>query len=337
VVAQLQGVLTRAARLAAVALAAACAGPEPAPAKHPTTAPTPPVSDRPVVGPLPAPPVVPGLGPEILLPDAQHVDAEVARVGDLSLRQSHVYTRLLSLHPKLVLEAADLLVHDVLVARHAEQYGIRVSPERVEEVAAAEEKRVRQQVAAEYAGQMDFAGWVMRVSGMREADWQRTLRLTVAQRLYQGYVIRYLALREDRVQVRYIVHKDRQVLEDVAQKVHQGAAFATLALRLSDDSLRRDGGLLPPFGAGFPHPVTDVALTLQPGQLSALFSRKVGDSESWFLVYCLSRLPGRDVPFASVRDEIDAELAQKPLTPIETNAYTLRWRGGGEVTPPAGR
>ena len=40
----------------------------------------------------------------------------------------------------------------------------------------------------------------------------------------------------------------------------------------------------------------------------------------------MARLPGRDVTFAEVRDEIDRDLGLKPLSPIETNAYTLRWR-----------
>jgi len=32
-----------------------------------------------------------------------------------------------------------------------------------------------------------------------------------------------------------------------------------------------------------------------------------------------------------VRDEIDRDLQQKALSPIETNAYALRWRGAAEA------
>lgn len=292
-----------------------------------------PVGERPQVAPIQVPPVAPGLGPEILLPRPDAEDAEVARVGNLVLRQSHAYARLLSAHPKLALSAVDLLVFDVLVARHAEQFGIRVTPERVEELAAAEEKQVRQQVASELAGQMDFAGYLWRLFGMRETDWLATLRLRTAQRLYQGYVIRYLALREDRVHVRFLVHKDEKVAQEVADKTRAGADFATLASRHSEDPSRRDGGLLPAFGRGFQHPVAVTAFTLQKGEVSAPFQARWGEENRWFVVYCLDRMPGRDVPFASVAAEIDQDLAKNPVSPLETSAYTLRWRG--ELEAPA--
>jgi hypothetical protein len=146
------------------------------------------------------------LGPEILLPPPAAADDEVARVGNLILRKSDAYSRLLTADPKLALSAIDLLVFDVLVARHAQQFGIRVTTERVEELASAEEQQLRKQVQTELGSEMSFGDYVWRIFGMREADWRRTLRLRTAQRLYQGYVIRYLGLREDRVQVRYLVN-----------------------------------------------------------------------------------------------------------------------------------
>jgi parvulin-like peptidyl-prolyl isomerase len=270
-------------------------------------------------------------GPDILLPDPAAKDAEVARVGDLVLRQSHAFARLLSADPKLALSAVDLLVFDVLVAQHARQFGIAVPPQRVRELADKEEQQLQAQLQNEFLGQIQLADYVWRIFGMRLDDWRRTVDLRIAQRLYQGYVIRYLAMREDRVQVRFMAHKDRAVLEDARVKIGQGADFGTLALKLSDDPQKREGGLLPPFGKGFPHPVAEEAMRLQRGQLSPVFARKVGDTERYYLAYCLDRIPGRDEPFDRVRDEIDRELQQKPLTSVETNAYTLRWRASTEV------
>ncbi|MEQ1632041.1 MAG: peptidylprolyl isomerase [Planctomycetota bacterium] len=317
----------RSAFLLALA-AVACSGQKPRPA---------PLRSKPV----PPPPVVTqapqearpisDYGPEVLLPDAQQGDAEVARIGDTVLRQSHAFARLLSAEPKLALSAVDLLVADVLVAQHAREFDIRVPNERVRELADLEEQRLREQVQQELAAQVTFEDYVWRIFGMRLQDWRKTAELRTAQRLYQGYVVRYLVLRENRVSVRYIVNKDEQALKEVAEKVRAGADFATLALRLSEDAMRRDGGLLPAFGESFPHPVTDVALSLKPGELSQVFERTVGGDRRYYLVYCLERLPGRDVTFASVQAEIDRELAERPLTPIETNAYTLRWRGAVEA------
>jgi peptidyl-prolyl cis-trans isomerase C len=317
---------------------AACAAGQPAPQPGAV----PPTAPRDGAQPIPAVMVAPqgqdpvadaAFGPEILLPRNDAADDEIARVGDLVLRKSHAYTRLQSAHPKLALSAVDLLVFDILVARHAQQYGIRVDPGRVEALGAAEERGIASQVAAELGADMDLQTYVWRMFGMRLSDWRSTLRLRTAQRLYQGYVIRYLALREDRVQVRFLVHKDQKTAQEVVDKVRGGADFATLALRWSEDATRRDGGLLPPFGRGFQHPVVDVAFGLLPGQVSAPFQGRHGDEQRWFVVYCLAQLPGRDVPFAAVQVEIDRELEQRPLTQLETNAYTLRWRGELELAP----
>lgn len=272
-------------------------------------------------------------GPEILLPVAADGDAEVARVGGLVLRMSDAFRRLQTAEPRLALDAVDLLVFDALVARHAQELGIRVDPARVDAVAAAEEREVRQRVASELGQGVDLETYVWRLMGMRLADWQATLRIRTAQRLYQGYVIRYLALREDRVQVRFLVHKEQRVAQEVVDKVRAGADFATLALRWSEDPSRRDGGLLPAFGRGFQHPVVSTAFTLQRGEVSAPFLGPFGDGERWFVVYCLEQLPGRELPFDAVRQEIDKDLVERPLSPIETNAYTLRWRSVPNAPP----
>ena len=277
-----------------------------------------------------APAMADGFGPEILLPRKDAKDDEVARVGDLVLRQSHAFTRLLSANPNLALSAVDLLIFDVLVAHHAEQFGVRVSEARVLELAASEERELRRQVKAELAG-VSFADYVWRLFGMREQDWQSALRLRTAQRLYQGYVLRYLSLREDRVQVRFLVHKERKIAQEVVDKVRVGADFATLALRWSEDASRRDGGLLPAFGHGFQHPAATRAFDLKKGAVSEPFEAQWGGEQRWFVVYCLEHRPGRDLPFEAVRDEIDADLEGMPVTPLETSAYTMRWRNEEEA------
>jgi parvulin-like peptidyl-prolyl isomerase len=319
-------------------LLGACAGPAHdrslAPGGVPVTAPV-----RSVAVPAPTLPPLPAsaagdLGPEILLPSTDAGDAPVATLGDLVLRRSDAFARLLMADPKLALSAVDLLVFDVLVARHAEQHGIRVRSDRIEALAQQEEQELREQVQREFGAEFAFSSYIWRIFGMALPDWQQALRLRTARRLYQGYVIRYLGLREDRVVVRYLVNDDSKLVAEAVEKARAGADFATLALRWSEDAHRRDGGLLPPFGRDFPHPVTQSAFQLQRGEVAGPIQVKLGDGTKFLAVYCLDRLPGRNLPFASVEQEIDAELIQRPLSPLETNAYTMRWRGQFEPAPP---
>src|SRR5690606_40403610 len=104
--------------------------------------------------------------------------------------------------------------------------------------------------------------------------------------------------------------KDQKVAQEVVDKVRIGADFATLALRWSEDSSRRDGGLLPAFGKGFQHPAATRAFDLKKGDVSDPFEAPWGGEQRWFVVYCLDHRPGRDVPFATVQKEIDEDLEQ---------------------------
>jgi hypothetical protein len=69
--------------------------------------------------------------------------------------------------------------------------------------------------------------------------------------------------------------------------------------------------------------------------VSPPFQAPWGDETRWFTVYCLDKLPGRDVPFADVAAEIDRDLAKTPLSQLEFNTYALHWRGELESKPPA--
>lgn len=250
-------------------------------------------------------------------------DREVARVGELVFRESDAYRRLLIAHPRLALAAVDLLVFDALVAEHARQHAVVVPEARVDEAAAADEAAARAEAAREGA---PLDAWVWRTFGMAEADWRQALRQRAAHRLLQGYVVRYVAGREERALVRFAVVADHALAREIADKARAGADFAVLAQKHSEDPSRQTGGLLPPFARDFEHPVADAAFGLAPGEVSAPFRAPWGEGERWFVVCCLDRLPAVTAPFGAVAAAIDEELAKRPLSPLETTAYTLRWR-----------
>ncbi len=266
----------------------------------------------------------------VLLPDPGP-DAEVGRVGDVVLRESDAFRRLLVAHPKAALAAVDLLVFDALVAQHARQFAIVVPPERIEAVAAAEERAARSEIASGDS----LGAWVWRTFGMGADEWQRLLRTRAAQRLWHGYVLRYVAGREERAHVRFLVVGTEALAAEIAAKARAGADFAVMAQQSSEDPSRQQGGELPPFGRDFEHPVARAAFALQAGEVSPPFRARWGDGERWFLVCCLARMPANDAPFAAVADAIDRDLAARPLSPLETAAYTLRWRGGMGDAPVA--
>ena len=292
------------------------------------------------LGPVPASvqqpvPEIDDYGPEILLPAKNTTDEEVARVGDRVLRKSHIYDRLLSASPDASLEVVDLLILDILVAEMALVHEIRVDPERVELLAQSEEDQVRQQVEIEFGGKVEFGSYVASTFQISLEEYRRLMRLRVAQQLYHGYAIRYPAMLEDRVQVRFLANKDSEVLKDVIERVTRGADFATLARRYSEDeTTRRDGGLLAPFGAEFPHPIAEPAMKLREGELSPVIQADVGGNPRFYLVYCLQRFEKREASFEEVREELDEDLVRQPVQRMEREAFALRYRGEMESRKP---
>jgi len=84
-----------------------------------------------------------------------------------------------------------------------------------------------------------------------------------------------------------------------------------------------DRGLLPAFGRSFDHPVTKVAFELDVGQLSDIFIRESQGSKRYYLVYCLRKIPGREVTYTDVKAELDREIEAHPLTAIEFRAAVM--------------
>jgi hypothetical protein len=330
-------------RIAAAALLAvglgggACQGPAPAPAPAPLGEPAPPAAGGariPASVELGATPPVDGLGPGILLPREGSADDVVARIGGLGLKKSQVFDRMLEINRRGTRSMIDVLIMDAVVAEQARTHGIDIEPDRIDALVDEEEKFVRDRVRVEFGGRRTFDDYVRGQFDMSVEEYHDFLRRELARERYRSLVIRFLSLLEDRVQVRFIACRDRAVLEDVRKKVLDGADFATLAMRHSEDETRRDGGLLPPFGRDFQHPIAKVAFELEPGALSEVFSFETDGVGRECLVYCLKRMPGQSgLRFADVKGELVTGIEQRPLSPFEQKEFMLRYCGGGEFLP----
>ncbi len=270
-----------------------------------------------------------GFGPEVLDPPTPAVDGVVARVGDVEIRKSQVFDRILLDARQQARTWVDVAVGDVVVAEMARRYEIRLDVQRVEELAEEQEELLRTEV--ELTGRYSLEEYVQRLFDLELDEYREAVRRNVAMVRYRGLVIRYLGLLEDRVEARYMVHGDTEVLCEVRDKVRQGADFAALAKQLSEDGSQRDGGYLAPFGRAFRHPVATTAFGLEVGAVSDPIP--MPGSERHAIVYCLRKLPRRDVPFAEVQREIEAGLDQRPITPFEQNAFVMQYcRSTGDLS-----
>ncbi len=274
------------------------------------------------------------LGLQILRPSTPATDEEVARVGEQVVRKSHVYDRWRETRSQDTELMVNQLVLDLVVAAHAERLGIRVDQEQIDSLVDAELKSLGGEVERSFHGRRTLEEYLLRVEGVPLADFRKAMRLNLARERYRSYVIRYLAMLEDQVEVRFIATKDREALEEVARKVKVGADFATLARRYSEDEdTRDDGGRLAPFSRSHSHPIVAKAFALEPGGISEIFSHEDNGVLRHFLVYCLRKMPKRDREFSELRLEIDRELEVRPIERLEHTAFFLRWCQATESLP----
>ncbi len=267
-----------------------------------------------------------GVGTEVLgLSPA--ADDEVATVGAVTIRKSQVFDRLADGDPGLAQALIDLCVLDSVVIAASQRFGIDVTEAEIDERVRNEEAVLRLQSDAG-DDEAAFVAYVQRRVGLPIEVYRARLRREVARVLWRSYTIRYLAMREERVAVRFLVHDDPAVLTDIAERVRRGADFAALARRWSQDATAAEGGALPPFARGFSHPVARVAFELAPGELSAPVP--LAGSSRQALVWCMERMPAREASFAELRAELVAGLETRPVTPFEQNAFVVRYcRGDG--------
>ncbi|MFO1051616.1 MAG: peptidylprolyl isomerase [Planctomycetota bacterium] len=307
------------------AVLAGCAATSPAPAPVPRAPArddfTPRVAARPL---LVEPQATAGEDP-LALPRAE--DLELARVGDDVIRKSQVFDRLAELDPGLAQTLVDSCVLDRVIAAAVVRFAIVVTTDEVESRAKLEETTLRVQEGKGTAlDDASFATFVTGRFGTTVEGYRDSLRREVLRVLLRSYAIRYLALREDRAEVRVIVHRDAGLLADLAGRVREGADFATLARRYSEDASASDGGSIPPLPRSDTHPIARAAFALTPGTCSQPIA--LDGSGRHALVFCVSHQSGRDLAFGAVHDEIARALDTRPITPSEQNAFVMRYCRG---------
>jgi hypothetical protein len=270
------------------------------------------------------------LAPGVLMPSADPEDAVVMNVAGFPIRKSHLYDRLFEENPRRAKEQVDILVFDILLAQQAGKHGIAVDPAMIDGIVAEEEKRLVGRVEKDWGSRMSVDDFLQFEKGVDRKVYRMLLRRHLARRLYRHYVIRYLALLEDRVKVRIIKHRERPTIARILEQVREGAEFHTLALRESEDETQRLGGELPPFGRDHKSIYTEVAFKLAAGEVSDILSTTQAGAPIYFLVYCVRHMPGRKVPFAAVKAELDREWLTNPPTPPESRELYLRLRSRSE-------
>jgi parvulin-like peptidyl-prolyl isomerase len=206
---------------------------------------------------------------------------------------------------ELINEELNLLVLDQIVLNRAAQVGIEVLDEELD-------ARLRDVHGTDFTG-----GEVMRERARREMTIERTALLELGDRVRVPEATMQLYFDEnrerfsipERVEIRQIVVRKREVADGLQARLGEGADFAQLAAEHSLAPEAGDGGLLPPFARGDMPEAFDLAFDLKPDQVSEVIESPYG----FHLFELQKRLPASEPEYADVRERIMLELERERL------------------------
>jgi parvulin-like peptidyl-prolyl isomerase len=213
------------------------------------------------------------------------------------------------------------LAGDRIVEVYAAEYGITVETKDLDEGREAALQNLRTRVETEYGKDYTLAQFcenqLLTTLAEYEAQLTRSLRKTALAAL----VIRYDAVKSDRVSVRHIVVADKAAADAVLSKLRQGADFAATARQESLAPTKTEGGKIPPFDKGFDHPITAIAFSLPVGGLGGPVEDASGSKPIYHVVKVVEKVPASSASFAEVKDRLRQELRERPIERFEFEAF----------------
>jgi hypothetical protein len=281
--------------------------------------------DRPILdlgGASPTPVASIDVQPRGLLPEGD--DPILATGPGGPVRASDVARFLFRFAPDRALEALNQVLDESVLEIEAARHGVSVPPEvltaRVEQEVRSRESEIRVQFGPKWSLEeylRDRFGFGV------EAYRVDLLRLVRLQEL-RDRIVRWDALREDRIRIRVLVVADEEAARSAADRLAKGADFTALARQISlvppDDlpSYPRDG-IHPP-------ELAEELFALPAGGVSRPV-RVARDGREVFEVFKVVDVrAGRDIAWAEAAEEVERELRSRPVAAAEYLQWARRAR-----------
>ena len=315
--------------LAVLLAAPACAAsPDPAPA---TAAADPSPSavagsgrdDRPVLD-LSAVPPAPPPAPEARGLVSAGEDPALAVVDGIEVRASEVTRFLFRYDPARGLDALNQILDARILDADAAALGVGLPPGEVEARTFQQVRDRETEVRVQYGTETTLEEYLADRFGITLEGYRRDLAALVRLQALRDRLVRYEALREERVRIRFLVLRDEETARDAARRLREGADFAALARQVSQapadelPSYRRDE-IQPPA-------LAEEIFALGPGEVSRPV-RVARDGKEVFQVFKLvEHTRARNLSWGEASPEVERGLKKGPVAPAEYLQWARRAR-----------
>jgi parvulin-like peptidyl-prolyl isomerase len=251
-------------------------------------------------------------------------DRVVAVVGTEEIRESDIGEFVIRYFRDRANEALTQLIDSILIEREARAFGISVDDAAiaaaVDRELAEQERRVRTRLGAD----VSYERYLLDRYGVGLDEHRRDLTVLVRTRMLRDRVIRYRQLREERVRARDAVFASEEEAARAARAARDGADLNVLATRAG----LGPSTVLPPLARGdfTPASLGEAAFGLKRGEVSDPLLVEGEKRRTWHVLKCIERIPARDAPWKSVRNEIEAGIRESPVEQWEYARWAQKMR-----------
>ena len=306
-------------------LLAACASsapPPPAPLPAPGSAPGAVADTRPTLDLAGSPlPLAADAEPRGALPEGD--DPVVAEVDGAPLRASEVARFLFRYDPGRALEALGQILDARILEADAAAAGVALPAGEIEARAADEVRRREDEVRVQFGPGVTLEAYLRERFGFTVESYRKDVAALVRLQALRDRLVRFDAMKEERVRVRLLVTRTEQEARDAAGRLRAGADFVAVA-RLVSLAPPED---LPPFARDeMPPALAEEIFALAPGDVTRPV-RLAADGKEVFQVFkVIERLAARSGSWAEVADEVERGIKERPVLPAEYLQWARRAR-----------
>ena len=258
-------------------------------------------------------------------------DLAVARVGGTEIRRSDIGDFAIRYYRDQANEILTHLIDERIIEAEAARHGIRIPDGLLDTEVDAELRERERSVKAEFGARATMEEYLRDRYGVTVAEHRADLARLLGTRLLRDRVIRYFEVVTDRVLARDAVFATESDARAAAAAARGGADLAVLA---------REKGVhpgidLPPFVREeiSPPELGDLLFSLKEGEIPDPVAVTEAAVTTWHVFRLVRRMPGRDVSYAAVREEIEAGLEGRGIESYEYLQWArqVRDRYGAEV------
>ncbi len=240
----------------------------------------------------------------------------VGAMREISARE--VLAPLFLQDPEALFGALEQTIRRELVRREAIALEVFVKEKVLEAGVDAYIKKQQDAFGLKFHG-LDFAKYMKDNFGTSPAEYRAILRDVALENLLLERVVRYSAMRFERIQLRCIFVYELQKAKDLLEKLKDGANFGALAKAESvDEHTAPNFGLMPPVPTSSGgNELIRVGSQLKEGEISGIGHDEQGKKSVYWIAKLEKRFPASREPYAAVADQIDAEFEKSEIDVFE--------------------